>query len=686
MLQRREKKVATELASAYVTLIPSLKGAQKTIEKELGGVNTQGAGQKIGSGLASGVSTGLKAITAAAGVAATALAGVTLVKGWDRLVGIDSARAKLSALGHDAKSVEGIMDSALGSVKGTAYGLDEAATAAASAVAAGVQPGQELTKYLATVGDAAAISGRSMTEMGSIFGKVQTSGRASMLELNQLADSGIPIYQYLADEIGVTTDEVRKMASEGQISSEMFLNAIEKNIGGAAKIMGETSFSGALSNIGASISRIGANFLDAGGQGGGFFSQLKPLMVDFMGILEKVEGLASNLGVSFGAAFSDFVGHMEPAVSALNSFLDGNISLSEMLSAVTTTVVSGIANMLPGVIEAAANVFTGLVTGLGQALPSIISAIVSVLPSLIDSIVSVLPALIEGAIQLFLGLVTGLVQALPQIIDAIVNAIPQLIEAILSMLPLLIEGAIQLFLGLALGLVQALPQIIDTVINAIPQIAQALIAAAPQIFQAGIKLFMELAKAVPQILGSLVTAIGSLVQGGIRSIGGFVGQMAQAGLDLIMGLVRGIQNAAGAVADAVTGAVGGAINAAKNLLGIASPSKVFAEIGMFTAEGLAIGIAKNAREAIRSTSDMVSGMVDAAKNADIEVPVAPSFVSNGYLAGDIAARGSQGDSELLDVVFALYNNLGYIIKENAPTRVELVKNREFARAVNEVTA
>lgn len=166
-----------------------------------------------------------------------ALTGLTLAKGFNRLTGIDDAKAKLKGLGHDAESVTEIMNSAMESVKGTSYGMDAAATTAASAVAAGIQPGKELTRYLSLTADAAAIAGASMADR-SIINKVQTSQIAYTDDLNQLADRGIPIYQWLAEAAGITAAQVKEMASEGQISSQMFLDAIEKNIGGAAKIMG----------------------------------------------------------------------------------------------------------------------------------------------------------------------------------------------------------------------------------------------------------------------------------------------------------------------------------------------------------------------------------------------------------------------------------------------------------------
>ncbi len=261
----------------------------------------------IGTSLISAGKKLTKCITTPAIGATTALTSLTLVKGFNRLTGIDDAKAKLKGLGHDAKSIETIMNSALSSVKGTSYGMDEAATTAAGAVAAGIKPGKALTRYLSLTADAAAEAGISMADMGSIINKVQTNQVAYTENLQQLADRGLPIYQWIGDAAGVSADKVKDMAKDGEISSEMFLNAIEKNIGGAAKIIGENSFKATIANIGASIGRIGANFLDAGGTGGGFFSTLKPLLVDFNNNLSVLESKATELGQKFGQAFQSIV-------------------------------------------------------------------------------------------------------------------------------------------------------------------------------------------------------------------------------------------------------------------------------------------------------------------------------------------------------------------------------------------
>lgn len=309
-------------ASSFEKAVNKAQQTCSNLQTRFGGIGK--AAQSIGGKLS-------KFVTAPALAATTALAGMALSKGFTRLKAIDEAKAKLTGLGNSAEQVKEIMKNANASVKGTAYGLDEAATTAASAVAAGIKPGKELTRYLSLTADAAAASGASMSDMGSIINKVQTSQHAYTEEINMLADRGLPIYQWLADECHTSADAVKDMASKGEISSDMFLKAIEKNIGGAAAIIGESSFTGALSNVQASIGRIGANFLDAGGEGGGFFSQIKPLLVDLKEALGSVEAISADLGVSFGKMFEPFA---NSASSALQQFtaLDPAMQKSKLSS------------------------------------------------------------------------------------------------------------------------------------------------------------------------------------------------------------------------------------------------------------------------------------------------------------------------------------------------------------------
>ncbi|CAM3535989.1 hypothetical protein TSOC111612_01330 [Tsukamurella ocularis] len=219
------------------------------------------SGSRQASALSSKLRTGVVAGATAAGAAGAAAFGTALKLGFDRLTAIDDAKGKLRGLGHDAAAQAKIMDSAMASVKGTAFGLGDAATISASAIAAGIKPGQELTKYLKTTADAATIAGSSLGEMGSIFNQVQTGQQAMTDDLNQLADRGIPIYQWLAKEMKVSAGEVKGLASEGKVSSEIFFKAVQSNIAGAALESGKT-VTGSFNNVKAALGRLGAAALE----------------------------------------------------------------------------------------------------------------------------------------------------------------------------------------------------------------------------------------------------------------------------------------------------------------------------------------------------------------------------------------------------------------------------------------
>lgn len=194
-----------------------------------------------------------------AGLAAT-ITGLTISGGISRALNIEDAQAKLRGLGHDAGSVQAIMNNALASVKGTAFGLDAAATTAAGAVAAGIKPGKQLEKVLKTVANSAALAGTDMGEMGAIFNKVATSNKVQMDVINQLQDRGIPVLQFLSKEMGVSAEETAKLASAGKINFEVFARAMEKGVGNAADEMGKTT-RGSWSNLLAALSRIGAGIV-----------------------------------------------------------------------------------------------------------------------------------------------------------------------------------------------------------------------------------------------------------------------------------------------------------------------------------------------------------------------------------------------------------------------------------------
>ncbi|AEK36227.1 signal transduction histidine kinase [Corynebacterium variabile DSM 44702] len=255
------------------------------------------------------------AMTAGASAAATAVGGVglALTKGFQRLDSIDQANAKLTGLGHSAEAIEGIMDSAMASVKGTAFGFGEAAGLAGQMVASGIEPGEELTQVLTTVADTAAIGGRSLEDMGLIFGSVAARGKLQGDDLMQLMAGGIPVLQMLADETGKTAEEVSDMASSGEIDFATFESAMRNHLGGAAQAAGDT-FSGSMDNAKAAAGRLGAAFLDP------MFDAAPGIIGN---ITDKIDDLAPQAEAA-GAKLSEVAQGAIPHVKAALDTLKGS--------------------------------------------------------------------------------------------------------------------------------------------------------------------------------------------------------------------------------------------------------------------------------------------------------------------------------------------------------------------------
>ncbi|MGC3905680.1 tape measure protein [Corynebacterium variabile] len=255
------------------------------------------------------------AMTAGASAAAAAVGGVgtALTKGFQRLDSIDQANAKLTGLGHSAEAIEGIMDSAMASVKGTAFGFGDAAGLAGQMVASGIEPGERLTEVLTTVADTATIGGRSLEDMGLIFGSVAARGKLQGDDLMQLMAGGIPVLQMLSDELGKTTEEVSDMASSGEIDFATFESAMRNHLGGAAQAAGDT-FSGSMDNAKAAAGRLGAAFLDP------MFDAAPGIIGN---ITDKIDDLAPQAEAA-GAKLSEVAQGAIPHVKAALDTLKGS--------------------------------------------------------------------------------------------------------------------------------------------------------------------------------------------------------------------------------------------------------------------------------------------------------------------------------------------------------------------------
>lgn len=311
-------------------------GVRNAITSASGGIEraARSVGDRAGGAMESGMGSKLKGLAGRllAPLAVGAVVGMAVGGGIARQLNIEDAEAKLSGLGNSTEKVKAIMDNAMTSVSGTAFGMGDAATVAAGAVAAGIEPGKELTRVLSLTADAATIAGKDMGSMGSIFNKVAASGKLQGDVIAQLQDAGVPVLQFVAKEMGVTAAEAAKMASAGKVNFETFANAMEKGLGGAAQKSGNTT-KGALANMKASFSRFGVVLT----------SWYLPLMKNVFNAVNKGMDAVTKALKPFMNAFGDaFQKKMGPAIDAFGEKLVKAVSwIATAISAVKSILIDG---------------------------------------------------------------------------------------------------------------------------------------------------------------------------------------------------------------------------------------------------------------------------------------------------------------------------------------------------------
>ena len=252
--------------------------------------------------------------------------------------------------------------------------------------------------------------------------------------------------------------------------------------------------------------------------------------------------------------------------------------------------------VLPGAIEA----ISGLTTAFREnGISGMIEAAGGIVGSAIGEFTNALPQFVNTAVEIVKSLVTGIKDNLPQIAEGAVTTVETLADGIIDMLPSIIETGLKLIVALANSLITHLPQLIIKI---------------PEIIRAIVEGFSE---GMPDII--------------------------EIGKNIVSGLWDGIESMASWIRDKVSDFVGGIVDGVKGVLGIRSPSRVFAGIGENMALGLGEGwddeygrISKN----IKSGLDFGTASVDFASSG-LGVSSAGIINSMGYRrSGGMSVPGS----------------------------------------------
>jgi len=209
--------------------------------------------------------------------------------------------------------------------------------------------------------------------------------------------------------------------------------------------------------------------------------------------------------------------------------------------------------------------------------------------------------------EMFRGMIWAALQAaivVAKLRIVVLKAIPKETRADIRELASQIDGMKVAFYGgaIAIGVITVALAILSAVVVVLAVILGAVLLTAVIIVAFPFILLALAVAAVIAILYVLYVAITAAID--------YLGELASAGYEaataMVDGLVEGIKSGASEFVDAVTAMATEAINAVKSVLGISSPSTVFASIGMDTAKGAEEGIEEGSTGVQSSLESMLS--------------------------------------------------------------------------------
>lgn len=312
-------------------------------------------------------------------------------------------------------------------------------------------------------------------------------------------------------------------------------------------------------------------------------------VADMRAQVHDLGGVMGSDAVKAAAAYQDSLQNMQYAFSGLKNNISG-----ELLPTLTL-IMDGVTKMLTGGGDEVAAAVGDLVVSLSGQLtaqaPRMMSVALTFIAALVTGLLSALPDLMGAAIELVGALLLGLADQLPGIITAAMSALLGIVDTITSpeSITLLIQAAMQLMLALARGLITAIPQLIDAVPGIITNLVESFYAMMPEIIGVGIEIVIALASGLVSNAGHIIAAVPRLVETIVRGFLACVRSYWSIGKSIVDGIRQGIVEQWQRLKSDVSNLFTGLVSWIKNLLGIHSPSRVFADIGQNMAAGIGDG-------------------------------------------------------------------------------------------------
>lgn len=449
-------------------------------------------------------SSSSRAISIVKAGAALAVSAMAAAGGYVAKLGVDydamaeqSKVAWTTLLGSQEKAKQMLQDIA-NFAKSTPFDTSSVDTMAKYMNNAGFA-GKALFDQLMKISDVASafnIPADSAQELARQMSQVVQAGVAYTEDLNILGDRGVPIYQALAKELNTTVANVKQMASEGKITSDIYMQAfadIANGVQGASDAQSKT-FSGLISTIKDDLDMLGGALAKP------IFDRLKSGLSDLApildGILAATKGdfktFADNINNVFGSSaggkiisfakdisngfdiVSDYAEKAKQAIKGIYDISTGNegegISILNVIgfSSDAITKIQSFVNTTRSLIMGYINYIKGLFSGnndLGGSFGKIFSTAKSIVMPIVNDIVLFFKdkfamikqfwdengAQIIQAIKNFVAVISAIFKFLAPVILVILKMLWDSVKGVIDGALKIIMGLIKVFAGLFTG-------------------------------------------------------------------------------------------------------------------------------------------------------------------------------------------------------------------------------------------
>lgn len=587
----------TELAKAYVQIIPSADGVKGKIQEALGG-EAESAGKSAGASVGSNLIGTLKKALVVAGI------GAAIKESIEAGAELQQSIGGIETLFKDnADTVKQYAADAYKTAGLSANDYMQSVTGFSASLLQGL--GGDTAKAAEVANMALVDMSDNANKMGSDMGSIQNA------------------YQGFAKQNYTMLDNLKLGYGGTKSEMERLLKDAEKFSGVKYDIDNLSDVYNAIHVIQGELDITGTTAKEASTTISGSMDSMKSSFQNVLADLALGNDLSASmqgLGDSIAAVAQNII----PVIT-------------NIITSVPTLLVALIPQLIPIAISGAQQLVQGLIDGFSQALPAISGISTQIPDGVITAISTGLPSILQKGVEVITNVANGILQNLPSLISAAGNILGQLLNAFLAGLPGMLDAGVKLVGNIGTGLLQNGPKVLAAIGSVIAQLLSTIVSHLPELLQKGIELIGQLAAgiieaipkialAVPQVISEIKTKFSEIDWG-------------EVGSNIISGIAKGITGAVGKIKEAAEGAARKAYETAKKALGINSPSKLMRdEVGKFIPAGIAEGINQNAK--VISFDAVANHIVSNAKST-IGAETVPLAYASGGTYFDYARMGDQ---------------------------------------------